>query len=277
MAADSISAPHVKVSLVSEQNAIVSGGGKDTWLGFYFQIEPGWHIYWVNPGDSGAPPRIVWKLPPGFIADAIQWPYPARIPTSSLMDYGYESSVLLIAPLHAPSAARAGTIPIAADVRWLVCRELCLPGRASLQLTLPVAAANSPNPEIHSLFEATRRRLPKPAPARWKLSAESRKHDFLLRIRSGHPERIVSFLPLQSGQIEDAAPQTIRGTSQGAVLELRKSEQLLHAIPSLSGVLVLASGDAYVIDAPVPAATPAHNPAGISGLKKQYAVSNQSN
>jgi thiol:disulfide interchange protein DsbD len=277
MAADNVTAPHVKISLVSEQNAIISGGGKDTWLGFYYQLEPGWHIYWLNPGDSGAPPRVTWKLPPGFTTGEIQWPYPARIPTSTLMDYGYENSVLLMVPLHATPEARAGAVPISADLRWLACRDLCLPGHASLQLTLPVTGRAVPDPQTHALFDAARRHLPKPLPARWKVTAESRKDDFLLRLRTGHPEQIVSFFPLQSGQIEDAAAQTIRSTPQGAALELKKSEQLLHPIPSLNGVLVLASGDAYVINAPVPAAAPAHNPAGISGLKKQHEVLNQSN
>ena len=28
-----------------------------------FDLEKGWHIYWVNPGDSGEPPKIQWQLP----------------------------------------------------------------------------------------------------------------------------------------------------------------------------------------------------------------------
>jgi thiol:disulfide interchange protein DsbD len=274
-AGDNLSAPHVKISLVSEQNAMIDG--KDNWVGFYFQLEPGWHIYWINPGDSGAPPRITWKLPPGFTAGEILWPYPERIATSSLMDYGYEGSVLLMAQLHAPPKARTGPVPVAADLRWLVCRELCLPGHAELQLSLPVAAARAPNPKTHSLFESTRQRIPKPAPARWKLRAQSRKDSFLLSIQSGHPEEILSFFPLRAGQIEDAAAQTVRSLPLGASLELKKSEQLQQTIPTLTGVVVLASGQAYVIDASVPSATAMPNPAGTGGLKKHQEALSSSN
>ena len=71
--------PHVKVALVSEQQAIVPG--REFLLGIRFVLEEGWHTYWVNPGDAGEPPRITWELPAGFQAGSIQWPYPTRLPT----------------------------------------------------------------------------------------------------------------------------------------------------------------------------------------------------
>ena len=253
-----ISAPHVKISLISEENAIAPRTRPETWLGFYFQLEPGWHVYWINPGDSGAPPRVTWKLPPGFSVGPLQWPYPERIPTSSLMDYGYQGSVLLMAQLHAPSAAGAGSVPVVADLHWLVCRELCLPGRAELQFTLPVAAAAAPNPETHLLFEAARQRLPRPAPAQWKLSVQSRNEAFLLQIGTGRREPAVSFFPLEPGQIEDAAPQILHRAPGGASLELKKSDELLQALSSLSGVVVI-SGRAYVVNAPVRGEQPVGN------------------
>ena len=43
------------------------------------EIAPGWHTYWMNPGDSGEPPRIEWALPTGFTAGDIVWPHPERI------------------------------------------------------------------------------------------------------------------------------------------------------------------------------------------------------
>src|SRR2546426_8294521 len=39
---------HVKLELVSEQNAVVPG--KELWLGIRFDLQDGWHTYWTNPG-----------------------------------------------------------------------------------------------------------------------------------------------------------------------------------------------------------------------------------
>ena len=65
---------HVEVALVSEQQAIVPG--QKFLLEIRFDLQDGWHTYWVNPGDAGEPPRITWELPAGFQAGSIQWPYP---------------------------------------------------------------------------------------------------------------------------------------------------------------------------------------------------------
>ena len=71
-------------------------------------IRPGWHTYWVNPGEAGEPTEIQWTLPAGWKAGAIQWPYPKRIPTGPLMDYGYEGKPWLLVDITAPASAASG-------------------------------------------------------------------------------------------------------------------------------------------------------------------------
>jgi thiol:disulfide interchange protein DsbD len=247
---DTVSALHVKVGLVAEQNAVVPQRAPGNWVGFYFQLDPGWHIYWVNSGDSGAPPQVNWQLPPGFSAGPLQWPSPERFPTLSLMDYGYQDSVLLMAPLHVPPQLRVASVPIAADLRWLVCRDMCIAGRAQLQMTLPVAASAGPNPATHPLFETARSLLPKPMPPGWTLSAHSRKDAFLVHLRTGKAEHGVYFFPLVPGQIEDSAPQAVQYSAASTSLQLKKSGQLMHEISTLTGVLRV-SGNAYSISVPV--------------------------
>src|SRR5271155_209851 len=113
--------PHGTLELVAENQWITAGRTLN--LGLHFQLEKGWHIYWVNPGDSGEPPRVKWHLPTGLTAGAIEWPTPRRLEdSSSIVDYGYEDAVLLIVPMHADPklAAEQGT-QIGADVKLLVC------------------------------------------------------------------------------------------------------------------------------------------------------------
>ena len=56
--------PHGTLELIAQNQWIAAGHTLD--LGLHFQLEKGWHIYWVNPGDSGEPPRVKWQLPTGL-------------------------------------------------------------------------------------------------------------------------------------------------------------------------------------------------------------------
>ena len=82
--------PHGTVELIAENPWITAGHKLD--LGLRFELEKGWHIYWVNPGDSGEPPRVDWQLPAGLTAGAMEWPAPRRLGTSSIVDFGYEDT-----------------------------------------------------------------------------------------------------------------------------------------------------------------------------------------
>jgi len=77
-------------------------------------------------------------LPAGTKAGAIQWPYPERLSTPPFADYGYQHQVLLMVPVRPPAGLKEGqTQKIGALVRYLVCREVCIPGRKELELSLP--------------------------------------------------------------------------------------------------------------------------------------------
>ncbi len=132
--------PKVHARLVAEQ-AVVAPGGSVT-IALEEQIAPGWHTYWKNPGDAGAPTEIAWTLPPGWKANAIQWPRPKRLPVGPLMDYGYEGKLWLLSRLTAPADAQ-GPVTIKAAVSWLVCREVCIPEDTVLTITLPVGGGES--------------------------------------------------------------------------------------------------------------------------------------
>jgi thiol:disulfide interchange protein DsbD len=223
------------------------------WVGLYFQLEPGWHIYWTNPGDSGEPPRVKWNLPAGFLAGPLLWPIPRRIEDHSLIDYGYQNDVLLPVEIQLPARLGSGSdVQLNATVNWLVCRDICVPGRADLALTLPVKKETPAPPKpMPSLFARARADLPRPAPKSWKVTANLDNHLFVLNVDTGKREAGATFFPLQPNQVENAAMQKASPSSRGIRLELVKSDQLLKAPSRLTGVLLLASGQGYVIEAPI--------------------------
>ena len=216
-------------------------------------LEKGWHIYWINPGDSGQPPSLQLQLPGGFTAGEIQWPRPERMQSSAeLADYGYHGEALLMVTIHAPQFINNESLRglrFAVEAKWLVCREVCIPEHAGLELFLH-SGATKENPDTAKLFADAEKLLPVAMPHGWKAEAESRKDDFLLTIAGKQLTKAV-FFPLVPGQIDNPAPQKLQPTASGAKITLRKSDLLLKPINVLRGVLVVPGGPAYRIEAPV--------------------------
>ena len=147
---------HATVELISEYDAIVPGQSFD--LAVRFDLEEGWHIYWENPGDSGLATVVDWALPENIVAGEIQWPAPKRIFLGDLVNYGYEEGAVFIVTFQAPKDLKLGSeLAITADLFWLICKETCLPGEATLDLVLPVAGKAEPSAEATAFVEARNR------------------------------------------------------------------------------------------------------------------------
>jgi len=246
--AQSFSAAHAKVSLVAESNAVVPG--HVLWLGVVFDLEKGWHTYWVNPGDSGEAPKIQWELPPGFRAGTIRWPVPARLGSATIIDYGYEGHVLLAVPLQVPAGYAPGKpLSLSAQVRYLACSDVCIPAQAHPTLTIPSATSNA-TAEAQKEFTEARSRWPLPMPAGWKVQARDAGDHFILSVETGMHESQASFFPLQDA-IDNSAQQMVTPTEHGMEITLKKSDLQTKPIPAIQGVLVLASNRAVQISAPV--------------------------
>jgi DsbC/DsbD-like thiol-disulfide interchange protein len=249
--ADGTPIPHGTLELVPEKQWVAAN--HTIHLGLRFQLEKGWHIYWVNPGDSGEPPRVKWQLPAGVSVGETEWPTPRRLGTSSIVDFGYEDDVMLLVPMHAEaSMATQGLAQIGAEVKLLVCREMCIPGKAQLSLTLPVKS-QPPVPDARTAgwFAAARKSLPRLAPANWQIKVTDAGDAFVLTAKLGERVSQADFFPREDSQVKDAAPQQFAAVPGGFRLTLHKSDQLLKPITRLKGVLVLQGDRGYVIDVPV--------------------------
>ena len=247
---DTTSTQHARVELISDAASIKPG--QDLRLGVHYILDPGWHIYWINPGDSGQPPSFQWQLPGGFQAGKVEWPRPERLSSSQLVDYGYKDDVLFVVPVRTPAnLSSSAPIPISLDAKWLICREVCIPDRTQLHLSLPVSSSVPTSSGHAALFTRTRALLPRTAPKRWKTSVQSQKENFVLTVNAGRPIRTATFFPVDPGQIENAAPQRAVSTPNGVRITLKKSEVLVKPISTLRGLLEIAGGEAYEVEAPV--------------------------
>lgn len=134
---------HVKAELISSTSAVSAGESFE--IAVRFVIDAGWHMYWTNPGDSGLPPRVEWKVPEGVKVESLRFPTPNRIPVGEdLVSYGYEKELVLLATVTTSKELK-GPIEIEAQVRWLVCKGVCLTEKQPAKLSVPVGDGGKPD------------------------------------------------------------------------------------------------------------------------------------
>jgi thiol:disulfide interchange protein len=252
-AAPSATAPHLTVQLVVPPAQIYPG--QSFTAGLYFKLDRGWHVYWINAGDSGEPPSIKWTLPAGITAGPLQFPAPKRLPLGPLMDFGYDNEVLFPISMHvAPDFKPSSPIAtLAAKVSWLVCREVCIPGKAQLSADLPALAqppaVDNLNAADAQLLDRFKDKLPEPLPAGDVAKFHAAANGFELTVQTGREEKSAAFFPLDQTVLANAAPQAVTPLRNGVSLALTKDENLHAAPDQLNGVLVLGDGRAYEIHA----------------------------
>ena len=252
---------HGTLDLIAENDWVVPG--QSFTIGLHFKLDPGWHIYWQNPGDAGEPPRVTWQLPAGITAGEIEWPAPQTMLTSTVMNYVYDREVLLLVPMRAAASvpASSGGAKLDASLRLLICsKEMCVPAKAQVSLSLSVKAQPAqPDARVAQLFSSTRAHLPKPAPAGWQFSWTDRQNSYVLRARTSAKTLPTYFFPLDDMQIDFSAKQEIAPVTGGFQMTLRKSNQLTKPASRLRGVLVLTDGQAYLLDVPVLSSAAGHS------------------
>ncbi|HEX3401585.1 MAG TPA: protein-disulfide reductase DsbD domain-containing protein [Acetobacteraceae bacterium] len=225
----SVASQRATVSLLSDTDAVTPG--QPFHIGLHIRLAPGWHTYWKNPGDAGAPPDIALTLSPGSQAGPISWPVPQRVTEGQLMTYAYTGDLLL--PISITPAATRGATTVKAHAQWLVCREICVPEEADFQLDLPagVAAPSAQAP----LFAALDRQLPRPSP--WQSVIGS---DGTIWVQGPEltPATVVDawFIPDTPGAIRDSAAQPLTVWQGGFTLAL-KPAKAFQAADGLSGIL----------------------------------------
>jgi len=236
-------AAHTQVSLLADSHAIIPG--KPFTVGLLLRMDPAWHTYWKNPGDAGLATEIKWKLPPGFVAGPIAWPLPQKsIEEGDVLTYGYSGQTMLLVPITPPSGIPTGTtLKLAADVSWLECKSTCVPGAASVQLELPVAAAAAP--DHRDLFDAYEALVPPPHTAadglKVRASASAKTITFDVDFPSVPAAGTVDFYPDAIPNAQVSRPSIrLSHSSANIALSVSSFEKIDSAV-HFHGVLVFAS------------------------------------
>ena len=247
-----VSSPRAVATLVSETDAIQPG--QPFRVGLNLRMADGWHTYWKNPGDAGAPPELTIEggtAIPDRLADA-----PAR-------RRGAGDDLRLYRP-----GAAAGDRDILhrrdqGHAQWLVCKEICVPEEGDFTLNLPVGTP-APSPQA-ALFAAHDRAVPRASPWAARIAPDG---TLFVQGPELRPATVTDawFIPDQPGHIQDDAAQPLSVRNGGFTLSLKPSKGF-EPIPACPGVLSVRDRtgmqtDVVINAAPGPAPAPAMPPLG---------------
>jgi len=236
----------IRPELVAEGPATPGG---EVELAILMHTDPGWHGYWLNPGDAGLPMKIEWELPDGATLAPLRFPVPDRLLVAGIVNYVYERDHAVLTRLKVPAGA-SGSLLVRASAQWLACTDkVCVPERGEFSLDLPVGTGGASE---RARFDEWRRALPRPlaSPAKFALKGDRLELAVPLpaSVTIGEPY----FFPADDGPIDYAAPQGFRRKGDLLIAELKRRR---GDPATLSGVLALGDGRGLEIKAvpgPVP-------------------------
>lgn len=210
----------------------------------HLQMDPGWHTYWRNSGESGGPTTIRWQLPPGVTTGELLWPVPEKLTEEELTTYIFTREATLLVPLKLATDLQPGPLELRAKVSWLECEKLCVPGSATVTATLTIGAAVRPSAQAAQIA-AAQTKLPKPPGtlafrATWEKPATGNTRPLLLSWPATTNAQITEFYPDAADSYEvqpnaEVVPADAPGKRQ-LRLTVKKTE---GAWPSnVTGILV---------------------------------------
>jgi DsbC/DsbD-like thiol-disulfide interchange protein len=152
--------------------ALPADAGGRIRAGLQIEPKPGWITYWREPGNSGIPPQITVAPGSGVTLDAIAYPVPKHFFNGAVEDMAYDAPVTL--PLSLTTAGK-GPVEIDAAAFIGICRDICIPFQANLQVKLGPAIQS--HPEEEAILQAADATLPKPPSADFDVTAHAMSAD----------------------------------------------------------------------------------------------------
>lgn len=170
-------------------------------------LKPGWHTYWLYPGDSGIPTKVVWDLPMGWKAGPVEFSIPNQFSEpGDMVIYGYEKRQLLKVVITPPKEIpKNKPIELKATVSWLACKELCVPGSVEVSCQI-----DGPTNEVVRWMSSY------VAEGEWPRDEQT---PFSVITSGRNKSRVVSFTG-QRGATYELYPDPAEGTTVGHVTRL---------------------------------------------------------
>jgi len=232
------------VQLISDHATIAAG--EPFLLGFHIQHQKGYHTYWKNPGLVGLATDLEWKLPEGYKASPVNWPYPELSSMAGNPCYGYERDVTLYVTVTPPKQITSKKVSISVDAMWMCCANNCFPGNGTFTIELPVGEKAQKNVAKETLFTLAKNQTPLPYPAsNTQLLSLPTDQSIRVQVSAPLPDSLDGvYLFSADGQISSADKQTIEKQADGSwIITAKRSEYSPKKTTSLPAILKI--GDKY--------------------------------
>ena len=268
-----VDAGQAQVEILSAQDVAVPG--ETVQMALKMVLDPGWHIYWINAGDSGLPPMLTLLDAHGASAGELSFPPPHEQPLEGLMNYGYEGTVVLPFQLSLPDDLAQGDYTFRANAEYLICADICIPEDADL--TFLLSLEDTPRRDASDAAEIERALASIPAPISGDARIDRSGNEWTLSIADKDLRNAaiengseVRFFPLDH-QIEHPPLQPLSYGEDGISLTLTPAAGM-GSDGEIAGVVVVksASGDRTGWEL---AATPGAPVAGTTGTLLTAAAS----
>jgi thiol:disulfide interchange protein len=206
---------HVSIRLLPEKTDVA--GGETITVGIEQTIDPHWHTYWINPGDSGTAARIQWTGA-DVSAAPITWPAPKKLTMGPLTNFGYEEKVILLQDLTMPEKLSGSAQVVRANIDILVCNEICIPESHAVSFTINGDQAPSP-----ATVEMARAAIP--LDMGWSTTIGEDGENLVVRIETDTPSAFsklgsIELYPEEWGLVINGAKAD--ATKEGSTLTLRQ-------------------------------------------------------
>ena len=105
------------------------------YLGLEYQLQDGWKTYWRSPGEGGFPQEINWSKSINVSNIEILWPTPSEFEILGIQSLGYQEEVIFPLKIFLQNFHEDTFLSL--NINFLTCKDICIPGHAHLELTLP--------------------------------------------------------------------------------------------------------------------------------------------
>jgi len=260
---------YVRASLEAETQS--PAPGDIVTVAIVMDPKPGWHDYWVNPGDAGTPLELEWQLPAGINAGPVRVPVPETLIVSGFMNHVYKTKHAFLIDLKIPQSAIVGqNLDIKVNARWSACSDLvCVPESATLSVPMTIGSGTIAKLDRRQ-FDAWRSALPVPLDRKALYAIEGNRIDIAIPYPRSADASRVWFFAQSEKLFRYAAPQTARRTGDWLIVSGEVKAPFAGEIEGL-----LRFNDAQGLEV---RATPGNIPTGgaaVSVLGKGAAVDGQ--
>ncbi len=215
-----------------------SGSEQNIKVAFRFMIKDGWHIYWRNPGDAGLPTKIELLNPGDIQVNNVNWPIPQIFTTDDITNFGYAKEVTLFAELKSNKQIVL-PLEIKFTVSWLVCKEICLPGKDTLTVVISENTESGSNINYLNEFFTYQARIPDYNHS-LKTELETFNGHVVFKIYAVEEAYTgdVTFLSYQSGYLSNGKKQEIDYEDGALIIKVWEDDFVIEMPEIIEGIVI---------------------------------------